>query len=60
MKKKVSADIADGRNLLAGAGCLPSQQKAEAAQVSQVQNGFGTENGYTVYWENGRKVKNSL
>lgn len=58
MKRKVRQILLIVGILLAGTGCLQSQSKVQAAQVNQVQNGFGTENGYTVYWENGQKVKN--
>lgn len=34
--------------------------RSEAAQVQQIPEGFGTEDGHKVYWRDGQKVKNEF
>lgn len=57
MKRRIYGVCLLAGLLFAGAGCVQGQTSVQAAQVRQVENGFGSENGHTVYWKNGQKVK---
>ena len=60
MKKLIRKAALIAGVLLLGTCTIQKTDTVQAAQVRQIKDGFGSENGHTVYWKNGKKIRSQF